>query len=338
MPKRIEISHRTIIFIAFFLGILWFASQIWDIILMFFVSLILTTALKPAVDNLEKLKIPRALAIIFIYVVLWIIVGTVIASIVPPLVVQTRKLIELLPQAISNFDYFNNNQQEITNQVLSLFGAIPENVLKVAINVFGNIINLFTTVILSFYLLLERKNLDQHLSMAISPKVLPDVKKVIIQIENKIGNWVRGELLLMTIIGIMTYLGLLLLGLDTALPLAILAGFLEIVPTIGPIISAIPAVIIATVIHPFLGLSTIALYFLIQFLENNFFVPQIMQKTTGVSPLASILGLLIGFRFGGVVGAILAIPTILIIQSIGLRFFSVSHLEDISELDEKGKI
>jgi predicted PurR-regulated permease PerM len=154
--------------------------------------------------------------------------------------------------------------------------------------------------------------------------------EIVFHIETKLGNWIRAELLLMTAIGTMTYIGLVLLGIDTALPLALLAGMLEIIPSIGPIISAVPAVIIALVIHPLLGLSTIALYFLIQFLENNLLVPQIMQKTTGVNPLISLLGLMVGFRLGGTVGAVLAIPTILVIQTLGLRFFSLSRLEKIS--------
>jgi predicted PurR-regulated permease PerM len=129
----------------------------------------------------------------------------------------------------------------------------------------------------------------------------------------------------------MTYLGLFLLGIDTALPLAILAGMLEIIPTVGPIVSSIPAVVIASVVHPLLGLSTAALYFLIQFIENNLLVPQVMQKTTGVSPLVSILGLMVGFRLGGVVGAVLAIPLILVFQTLGPSFFSLSRLEDLSE-------
>jgi predicted PurR-regulated permease PerM len=331
MPKKIEISHRTIIFTAVFIGILWLVTRIWDIILLLFVSLILMAALKPAVDTLEKLKLPRSLAIIIVYIFLWALVGSVVASLIPPLVDQTRKLILILPRALSNFDYLSSHQQEISGQLLSSVGTIPESIFKITVSVFGNILNLITTIVLSFYLLLERKNLDRHLSSIFPEKFIPEITRIIYQIEIKLGGWIRGELFLMTIVGIMTYVGLFLLGIETALPLAILAGMLEIVPTIGPFVSAVPAVIIATVVHPLLGLSTAALYFLVQFAENNLLVPQIMRKTTGVSPLLSILGLMVGFRLGGVVGAVLAIPAILVIQTLGVRFFSLSRLEDISD-------
>lgn len=331
MPRKVEISHRTIIFTAVFIGTLWLVTRVWDIILLFFISLILMAALQPAVDALEKIRLPRSVAIIVVYVFLWTLVGSVVASLIPALVDQTRRLILLLPNALSNVDYLSGHQREITAQLLSSVGAIPESIFKVTVSIFGNLLNVVTTVVLSFYLLLERKNLDSHLSSVFPPKIVPEITRTIFQIEVKLGSWIRGELLLMTVVGLTTYIGLLLLGIETALPLAILAGMLEIVPTIGPFVSAVPAVIIAAVIHPLLGLSTAALYFLVQFIENNFLVPQIMQRVTGVSPLISILGLMVGFRLGGVVGAILAIPAILVIQTLGWRFFSLTRLEDISD-------
>lgn len=331
MPKKIEISHRTIVFTAVFVSILWLLTRVWDIILLFFVSLILTAALKPAVDILERLKIPRGMAIVVTYILIWTLVGTVVASLVPPLIDQTRNLISLLPQALSNFEYLSNHQQEITAQILSSIGTIPESILRLTVSVFGNLINVVTTVVLSFYLLLERKDLERHLSGLFPENITTQITRMITQIEVKLGSWIRGQLLLMVVVGLMTYAGLFLLGIQTALPLAILAGMLEIIPSIGPFVSAIPAVIIATVIHPLLGLSTAALYFLVQFVENNFLVPQIMRRTTGVSPLISILGLMVGFRLGGVVGAILAIPSILVIQTLGWRFFSISKWEELSD-------
>lgn len=323
MPRKVEISHRTIIFTTIFIASLWLVFKVWDIIMLVFVSIILMAALKPTVDWLEKFKVPRGLSIACIYIFLWTFVGTVIASLVPPLIDQTRKLLAMLPQALANFDYLSNNQQQITSQVLSGIGSIPESVFKVTLGLFGNILNVVTTVVISFYLLLERKSLGQKLSSKWSD--------ILNQIEFKLGGWIRGQLFLMTAIGVVTYFGLTLLGLETALPLAILAGLLEIVPTIGPIISAVPAVIIAFVVHPLMGLSVAALYFLIQFLENNLLVPLVMRKATGVSPLVSIIALMVGFRLGGAVGAVLSIPTVLVIQVIGPQFFSVSNLEKLSE-------
>jgi predicted PurR-regulated permease PerM len=333
MPKKIEISHRTIVVAIITVLAFWIMVKIWDIILLFFISTIIMSALKPTVDSLERLKIPRSVAIAIVYAMLWLVIALIFAGIIPPLVEQTRKLVNLFPSALNNIQFLNLHQQEISTQIISSIGSLPENVFRITTGIFSNVLNVITTIIVSFYLLLERKHLDQYLVDFMGAKTSPRISKVITLVESKLGSWVRGELLLMTAVGIATYFGLRLLGLETALPLAILAGMLEVVPNIGPTISAIPAVIVALLVHPLLAISTVALYILIQSLENNLLVPQIMRKTTGVNPLVSLFGLMVGFRLAGIAGAVLAIPIILVIQTVGLHFFSLSHLEDISDTD-----
>jgi predicted PurR-regulated permease PerM len=322
MFKRIEISHRTIIFTAIFALSLWFLFKIWDILLMVFVALILMSALKPAVDVLERIRIPRALAILVIYILLWGLVGLGVAAMIPPLVEQTGKLLQLLPSALAEIDIFNNNQQAITQQFLSQIGTLPQNLLRLTAGVFGNLLTVFTTLVITFYFLLERKHLDRYLGILLGSRSPEKVSKTIDKIEKRLGGWVRGQLFLMLSIGVMTYIGLLILGVDSALPLAILAGLLEVVPNIGPTVSAVPAILVALTIHPLTALATAALYFLVQILENNFMVPHVMQRAVGVNPLISILGLIIGFRLSGPAGAVLAIPLVIVIQTIGVEAFS----------------
>jgi predicted PurR-regulated permease PerM len=118
----------------------------------------------------------------------------------------------------------------------------------------------------------------------------------------------------MFVVGLSTYIGLRLLGVPYALPLAILAGLLEVIPIVGPIVAAIPAVIIGFGISAVIGVSTIALAFLIQQVENYVFVPAIMNKSVGLSSLVILLSLSVGFRLVGVVGAIVSIPAFLTLQ------------------------
>lgn len=319
MPKKVEISHRTIIFAALFGLALWFIFQIRGILLMVFVSIILMSALNPAVDILQKMKLPRGVAIFIIYIVLWGAIGSVIAAVIPPLVEQTRKLVFLLPEAVGKVQFFSENQQAITNQLLTRLGAFPENLLKITVGIFSNILTVLTTLVITFYLLLERKDLDKYLALLLGKDKTSKVSQMLNEIERRLGGWVRGELVLMIAVGTLTYVGLTILGVDIALPLALIAGVLEIVPNIGPIISAIPAVLVALIIHPFTALATAALYFLVQILENNLLVPKVMQKAVGVNPLISILGLLMGLETAGPAGAVLAIPLIIVIQAIGLE-------------------
>lgn len=327
MTRKVEISERTIIFTLVVLASVWLLTQILDVILILFVSIILMSAFKPSVDQLEKFKIPHSVSIIIVYVFMWLVVGAAVAGIIPPLVEQTRNLIYKFPSAIAGNEYLSEHQQELTNQLLSGMGSIPTSVVRLASGLFGNVLNLITTIAISFYLLLERRNVDKILTGFISNSKAKKVEKIITDVEIRLGGWIRGELLLMVSVGVMTYVGLRVLGLESALPLAILAGMLEIVPSIGPTVSAIPAVIVALAIHPVMAVSTVALYILVQFLENNLLVPQIMSKSTGLNPLVSIVSLMIGFRLAGTAGAILAIPLVLAFQTISPHFLGQADSE-----------
>ncbi|MEK9200970.1 MAG: AI-2E family transporter, partial [Patescibacteria group bacterium] len=329
MHRRVEISHKTIVFITVFVASLWFLFQIRDILFLLFISFILMAALNPFVDRLEKLRVPRALGIVMIYLVLWGFLGGLIAGIIPGFVEQTTKLVNLLPSALSQVDFFNENQAQFSEQIITRIGALPENILKVIVGLFGNILGLVTTLVVTFYLLLERKNLDKYFSIMLGEAHHPKATRAVNEIERRLGGWVRGELILMLIVGMLTYSGLIVLGIDIAIPLAILAGLLEIIPNIGPVVSAVPAVLIGLSVSPLTAAATAALYFLVQFLENNLLVPNVMKKAVGVNPLVSIIALMIGFKLAGPLGAILSIPTVLIIQTIGLEFFSLKHLENL---------
>ena len=144
------------------------------------------------------------------------------------------------------------------------------------------------------------------------------------QLEESLGGWVRAELILMVIVGVMTYIGLVLLRVPFALPLAMIAGILEIIPNIGPTLSAIPAIIVAITIQPLMAVGVLALYVMVQVMENNFIVPQVMSKAIGVNPLVTIVALLIGFELAGVTGAVLAVPSVLIIKCM-LPFLGVER-------------
>ena len=123
-------------------------------------------------------------------------------------------------------------------------------------------------------------------------------------------------LLLMLLIGVLSYIGFIALGIPYALPLAMLAGIFEIVPYVGPILASIPAIILGFSISPFLGFAAVGLAVLIQQLENYVLVPKITERSTGVSPIVTLLSLAIGFRLAGIVGMIISIPIVIIIQTL----------------------
>lgn len=328
MSKKIEISHRTIVFIVFLLIFLWFLWQIKQIIIGLFVALILMAAINPAIDRMEKMKIPRVLGIILVYILILVLVGLVVAGIIPPLVDQTSTLITKAPKFIEDLGIPNIDQRIIESQIQQL-GSIPANLVKLSVEILTNMVAIAALLVITFYLLLERKNLNRYLHILFGGDGERKAEKFIDEIEKKIGSWVRAQLTSMAVIGVMSYFGLRLLGIDFALPLALLAGLLEIVPNIGPVIASIPAILAGLAISPLMALAVAALYFLIQQVEANFIYPQIVVREVGVNPLITILSLAIGFKLGGVLGAILAVPFVLLIQIIASEVFASERFKSI---------
>ena len=319
MPRKIEISHRTIIFTVVFLFSLWLLYYLRSVLITLFLAVILMAALDPLVDRLQRWRFPRALSIVLIYMLIFVVIGFTIAGIIPPLIDQTQNLVSNFPSYLESLRWLGVDQNMIYNQInqlTSTLGAISGGIIKTATSFFQNIISIVVLMVISFYLVLERRNLDKYLLRFFGENAANTGVRIFDKIEKRLGGWVRAELLLMLIIGVLSYIGLSLLGIDYALPLAILAGFLEIIPSIGPFIAAIPAVLVALLVSPLMALAVGALYFLVQQLENNLIVPQVMAKECGLKPLVTIIALIIGFKLGGVPGAILAVPIVLLLEVV----------------------
>lgn len=326
MPKTIELSHRTIVFTVLFLVLVWFLAQITPIIIGLFIAILLMTALNPAVNRLTRAGIPRPVAILVVYILLIGIVVFGLAWIIPPFIDEATRLVNRFPSLVdqaggwfSSLGISGIDKSIIESQV-SQIGRIPFDIVRFTVSFFSNIIVVFSVLIITFYLLAERRNLDRYLLVLFGDDGEKRAKRFVDHLEVRLGGWVRGEITLMSIIGVLTYIGLRLLGIPYALPLAIFAGILEVVPNIGPVISAVPGVVIALTISPVMGLATAALYFLVQQLENSLIVPKVMQKATGVNPLITILSLAIGFQLAGPLGAILAVPIVIVVHVFATEF------------------
>ena len=154
-PKRIEISYKTIVFTVIFLLSLVILWQIRSIILLLFISFIFMEALNPAVSRLEKIKVPRPLGILIIYILILATLSFTIAGIVPILVEQTAGLINSLPNMLQNVKIFGNNAIDLSSQ-FKILENIPTNIAKTAVEIVTNIISGFVIFFLTFYLLLEK--------------------------------------------------------------------------------------------------------------------------------------------------------------------------------------
>lgn len=325
MNRKIDISHKTIFFIVAFLGLLWALFIIRDVIILLFIAVIFMSALSPIINKLEKFKIPRSLAIALVYVVIIGLVSLLISFVVTPLVEETTNLLTNFPNYLSTLI---PESGLIDRTVLQQeFGNFSKNALEVSLTIFNNILGFISIAVLTFYMLLERDKLDKLIAQFFIGKE-ERIARTTKRIEEKLGSWMRGQIALTLIIGTTSYIGLTALGVPYALPLAIFAGILEIIPVIGPIISAIPAVMIAYLISPFSALTVALLYLVIQQLENHLVVPQVMKKAVGLNPLAVIIAVAIGGRLLGIAGALLAVPITVVAQIITEDLITAKDIEE----------
>ena len=313
MDKDIVISTRTILVLLTTVLVLWLVTQISGILLSVFVALVLTLGLNPLVDWLTDRKISRTLAVTLTYLFFLSLVIGLFAMALPLIIDQLSKLVERLPLYVSSVSIPGLEEfgGQFLETLVSEISKATGDVVKVTLNLFSNAFSIVTVLVLTFYFLLDYPNLKEKFLGLYTNNSKKRVVGLIDDIEDKIGGWVRGQLSLMFIVGLGSFVGLTLLGIDYALSLAVIAGLLEIVPMIGPIVSFIPAVLVASAGSPLSVALVAALYVLIQQIESNFVIPKVMEKAVGFSPIVTLIAILIGGKLFGFLGALLSIPTTL---------------------------
>jgi predicted PurR-regulated permease PerM len=289
---------------------LYLLYLIRGVLLLVFVVLILVAALRPIIKKWEK-SIGRPLSILSIFLIILAITVGFIYLIIPPLVEQSRQLITNIPDYLdkvsilrSHFPAIEKGLSAITDSAGQLTGRF----LSITANIFNGIVAFFTVIILTIYSLIDEKRF-----LKFAQSIIPNDKKDYVlslsnKVSEKIGDWLGGQIILGFVIGILSFLGLSIIGLPYALTLAVIAGLLEIVPIVGPIISGILAALVALTVSPITAIIVVVFFIVLQQIENNFLVPKIMQKALGLPPAIIILAILIGGKLLGIIGGLLAVP------------------------------
>ncbi len=318
---RITLTTASLVRIIVVLLLLYFAYLIKDILAILFIALVFSSAIDPWIDWMQKYKIPRPLGITLIYLAMLAVLAGAVLLIIPPIVQQSSQLVSDLPNYIERFNSYLSNFRDYTashgwlDNIKNTVGNSASNLQSAAGNVFttifgffGGILSLVVVLVITFYMVVQESIIRKAI-WSLTPADKQDyVMDVFKRMQQKMGLWFRGQLILCLAIFILTYAGLLAIGVKYALILALIAGLTEFIPYLGPLLGAIPAVFLASTQSPTLGLITAILYFVIQIVENNLLVPKIMQKAVGLNPIVSIVAIMIGFSVGGVVGALLSIP------------------------------
>lgn len=323
----INIKSITVIKVILVFLLFYFMFLIRDILTVLFVSLVLASAFSPWVDWLQRRKIPRGLGVVLVYFLLFGTFAVSLYLIIPPIIAEITDLSNNLPLAGELKNYIG----EKTAFLISLFkdlslaniisyvkenfatiGSVQNATSGVFSTISGFVGGIFTfilTLVIIFYMVVE-ENAIKKVVWSIAPeKYQVYTMHLINRMQQKIGLWLRGQLILSVIIFACVYAGLLVLGVKYALVLALIAGITESVPYLGPIFAAVPAVFLSFAQGgPVLAVSVAVFYYIVQLTENNIIVPKLMQKVVGLNPIISISVLMIGFNLAGIVGAILSIP------------------------------
>jgi len=241
------------------------------------------------------------------------------------MITQMKQLAENLPTYFTTFTNllqnlqkgslsgFLNASQDSLNSVSSFLGQIANNLFNTTVGFFSGAAAIVMVFILTLYFLLDENGIKKFFISLFPIKQKGQLISIANKIGNKLGGWLRGQLVMAISVGLFVYIGMLIIGMPYALTLGILAGALEIIPVMGPLIAAIPAILIAFTISPTTALIVTGFYILTQELENKILVPKVMQHAVGLNPVTIIIIILIGAKLMGVLGILLSIPVASII-------------------------
>ena len=307
--------------------VLW---HIHEVIFLLFLGILLATAIEPAVNYLRRGPFGRGTGTLAVYTAIVLVLGTIMAVTIPSLAAQSDTFFASIPDKIRALRPYAQELrpqmvEEAATRVIDRAGesvsnpTVPvddQSLMDMVTSVGHHLINFLTVFFLAFYWLVERPSIKRALLRIVPPSRARRVNVVWLEVEQKLGGWVRGELLVIAIMATLAGVGFWFIGLPNPVLLGVLAGVAELVPMIGPILGFAPAVLVALGISPWTALVVVIYAIVIQQLESNIIVPRIMGHTVGVSPLTVMLGILIGFILYGLPGAFLAVPVAGAIQVI----------------------
>ena len=340
-PKVVSISFGTIVKATLFLLFLFVLYLLRDLVLVILISIVIASAIEPATKKLAIYRIPRVLAVVLIYLLVFGLVFVLLPFLLFPILGDLNELSSTLTQKIGSLPALFNSSalgnwtgslgtgfsfQSLLLGLQSSLGSVPTGFVQLVTLIFGGFFRFILVVVISFYLAVQPNGIENFLRI-ITPI---DREKYVIDLwkrsQRKIGSWLQGQLLLGLIIGVLVFLGLMILGVKYALVLALLAAVFELIPFFGPILSAVPAVLLGFSSSVTLGLMTIGLYIIIQQFENHLIYPLVVKKIIGVPPLVVILSILIGAQLAGFLGIILAVPAAAVLMEVASDLEKSKHL------------
>ncbi len=329
------------------IGLLFVALYILkDLVMVLLVSIVVASAVEPGAQWFIKRKVPRLFGVILIYLCIGVALASIVFFLLIPLLSESGDFLRNFPlyfnanvvsDTIGDTGFVANltsslNLEKAIMEINSAINSISMNAFGTVTAFFGGLFSFFLMTILSFYLAVEEDGVGKFLKAITTLKHEAYVVDLWKRSQRKIGLWMQGQLVLAIIIGMLVYLGLLIINVPNALLLATLAAAFEIIPLFGPILASIPAIMIAFVSGGFpTALVVIGLYLIVHQFENQLIYPLVVKKVVGVSPIVSIIALTAGWELAGFIGLVLSVP----IAAVIIEFFDDFEKDKIEMIERK---
>jgi predicted PurR-regulated permease PerM len=347
-PILITITPGAVLRFITILVLFYFLFVLRDLVLILLTSVILASAVEPITSWLVSKRIPRVLSVMLIYISTLLVGGVVSYLFIPTLITDIREFVNNLPNYVSvlsdkaflingipEVNNFLNSlstgleNQDLLNQFGGAFYGATYGVFNVASTIFGGIFSFILIIVLSFYLAVQEDGVANFLRVVIPVQYEDYVLDLWKRARKKIGLWMQGQLLLGFLVGVLTYLGLSILGIENALLLAIVAALFELIPIFGPILAAVPAVAFGFAQGgPTLGLLVVGLYVIIQQFESQLIHPLVVKKIVGIPAIIAILSLIVGAQLAGFLGIIISVP----VTAAFMEYFADLEKKKIREM------
>lgn len=321
MDQQYKLALKVILTVFILVGAIWFVREIIWVINLVFISVLVVYAISPAVTFLVNKKVPHWLSVGLVYLALLAFVALMFYLVIPIIIDEIVQLTQLLPNYIqliepAVFEFIHMVQSPQFEEVLeTLIRQAPGNLQQLlnqatslTFAFFSRITEIFIILFLVFYLLKDLRKIRRGIIGAIPHSYRQKASRVLMVLDEKVGQYLRGNILRCSFVGLLSGLGLFFLGMPFYFILGVFAGIMNIIYYIGPYIAAVPAILISLSPDTPGTLVIMVFYVFIQALDAFLLTPLLLGKAVDVKPFTIIVSILIGAKLMGILGIILAIP------------------------------
>ena len=341
VDEHVEVGTRVLVRTALLLLVVYVVYLIRDVVLLVALSALTAAALTPAIVRLGKFGLSRTVAVIIAYTTL-LLVGVVLLSVIAPLFfAEIKEFLQNWPEYAKRLDIFMSGLQAYAagigfefskDQLIQNIGGNVttwfSQIFSTTINAFRGFIHFVGYFFLALYLSLEERGIEKFLLLFTPRHYHHQALSIARRMQMKVSQWLFGQILLMIIAFVIYYIGLSLLHVPYALAIALFGGLMEILPYVGPVLAAIPAIIIGLLASPVLGVSALIFYIVAHQAEAHIIAPQVMKHSAGLNPVALIIAILIGLELGGPLGITLAVPITMVLSVFVEDLFERKSIEN----------